>query len=159
MHYKYYESSQNDMEKGTSIMEVVIYVGLLSIMLTSSVMILFQVTMRDEQRMHTVFSIREQEFVLEKIRNEVVRASQIILPEEEVTGDRLVLKDEEGGDVEIYSEEGRIMIRRGEEGVALPLNDKLLLIERMEVIRDHDALILTIGADTEEIVTIISLTE
>lgn len=112
-------------QNGFTLIEVVLYVALLSILLTSALGVLYQLTRTHEADARRSRTQLEGDFVIRKIDWALLSTSslsRIIAPLPGVRGERLSLIDAHGGRIDICRDDATIKMREGSD-VSLPCGD------------------------------------
>ncbi|MDO8489876.1 MAG: hypothetical protein Q7S47_00495 [bacterium] len=109
--------------RGITLIEIVMYVGLLSIILTSSVLILFQIIAGSSRLEHRVRIQNESQFMIDKISSLLPYGVTVTTPPAGAHGETLtaIAPDSLHEHTIFYRDGSFLMIRRG-QSAALQLN-------------------------------------
>lgn len=100
---------------GISIIEVVVYMGLLTLMMGSGVLVLFQIVEGNSRREHIVLIQEEGQFMMEKMITSLPRGTIVKTPEVGAGGDVLTLIAPQTPlePIVFYRDDSLLLIKRG----------------------------------------------
>lgn len=121
-------------QQGLTLIEVIIYSALLSLVISSSLVLMHSLISSAEKTMNQLDALAETQFIFAHL-DWVLNQSQIILePELNQTGDRLVVRDMSGVETEVNNNNEKIkVVNTSGESVLSPKEVTSLLFERVEL--------------------------
>jgi competence protein ComGF len=116
-------------QQGLTLIEVIIYSALLSLIISSSLVLMHSLISSAEKTMNQLDALAETQFIFAHL-DWVLNQSQIIMePELNQTGDRLVVKDINNIEtqIDIHDKKIRVINKDGESSLSPKVIDSLLL--------------------------------